>query len=263
MEENLSLKNAETCLNILHNYFSDKNIEGQAQVVLPKSIIPNSKVHYQYLFYSCLLNYGMKSTSLHKNMIYLYEQYPNVFSPGYVVEKYSKDYTDLADVLRSYVHVRYPNECAKRWIGLSEVLHLKYNDNPKEMFRDKSTYNDYKKSISQIKGLGQKTGGLLLRILIDNNMLSPIDGITEIPIDRHDIDLCIWLNVISNFTADEIRKNTKIIKALSDVWVQAANNLSISPSLADQYLWIIGSEFCASKKCIHCPVFDLCNRMEC
>lgn len=229
---------------------------------MPKSIELRSAEHYRYLFYSCLLNYGIKSTTLHENLRHLYEQYLDLFSPNYIVEFYPNCYTELADILRSYIHVRYPNECAKRWIDLSTILHTQYHDNPQEMFIGKSTYYEFKKSISQIKGLGQKTGGLLLRMLIDNDMLKSSDGIAEIPIDRHDVDLCIWLNVISDFTADEIKKSKKIIKLLSDIWVQAANNLSISPSLADQYLWAIGSDYCTSRNCVNCPLHHLCKRKE-
>ena len=262
MEIKTNLINAEIGLRAMHAFFANKNIQEQAQVVIPNSIELRSVEHYRYLFYSCLLNYGMKSTTLHENLRHLYEQYSHLFSPNYIVELYSNSYTELAAILRSYIHVRYPNECAKRWIDLSTLLHTQYHDNPKEMFIDKSTYYEFKKSISQIKGLGQKTGGLLLRMLIDNDMLKSSDGIAEIPIDRHDVDLCIWLDVISNCTADEIKKSKKIIKQLSDIWVQAANNLSISPSLADQYLWVIGSDFCTSRNCVHCPIPHLCNRKE-
>lgn len=257
-----SFHNAEIALKTLQFYFADKSIQGQAQVVVPKSISLNSAAHYRYLFYSCLLDYGTKSKVLHKNLLQLYEQHPDLFLPTYIIETYSNDYTSLADLLRSYTHVRYPNECAKRWIDLSMLLHTKWQDNPWEMFKGKSTYHEFKEAISQVKGLGQKTGGFLLRMLIDNKMLISSDGIAEIPIDRHDVDLSIWLGVISGFTADEIKKSKKIIKLLSDTWVQAANSLSMSPSLADRYLWIIGSEFCACKNCAQCPINQLCNRKE-
>lgn len=262
IEIKVNLDNAQNSLAIMHTYFSDKNIEGQAQVPIPASIMPFSAAHYRYLFYSCLLNYGVKSSVLHQNMLAFYETHPNLFLPNCVIQKYSNNYSELADLLRTHIHVRYPNECAKRWVGLSEILHTKYDDNPQKMFVKRTTYSELKDAISQIKGLGQKTGGLLLRMLIDTNMIQSVDGITEIPIDRHDVDICIWLEVITKINADEIKKSKKTIKMLSDVWVQAANNLSISPSLADQYLWIIGSQFCVSSNCSICPIRSQCKRKE-
>lgn len=262
MEMKINLYNAELSLKVMHTYFVNKDIQKQTQITVPKSIILYSATHYCYLFYNCLINYGIKSNILHENLLRLYEQRPNLFSPSYIMETYSINYEELAKILRSNIHVRYPNECAKRWIGLSTILHTQYQDNPKEMFKGKSKYYEFKNAISKIKGFGQKTGGLLLRMLIDNDMLKPIDGIQEIPIDRHDIDLCIWLGIISGLTADEIKKSQKTIKLLSDTWIKAANNFYISPSLADQYLWIIGSEFCTLKNCVHCPINHLCNRKE-
>ena len=119
-------------------------------------------------------------------------------------------------------------------------------------------YADFQSAISQIKGLGQKTGGLLLRLLIDEKLIEPIDGITDIPIDRHDIDLCVWLGIISGITIEEVKKNKKVIKLLSSIWVAAAKDLNISPSLADQYMWIIGSRYCSKKQCHICPLVNNC-----
>lgn len=260
MNKLIQIENAEKSLSVLHAFFSQQDIKTQAEVLLPSTITYNSAQHYCYLFYSCLLNYGMKSSLLHSSLRAFYDLYPEMFSPKYIVNEFKTNNNNLAVLLKTYVHVRYPNECAKRWISLSISLHNNYHDNPKEMFTDLSTYEQFKDAVMKVKGFGQKTGGLLLRILIDNRMVLPIDGIAEIPIDRHDIDLSVWLKVIVDYTAEEIKKNSKLIKLLSDTWVQAANNIQISPSLADQYLWIIGSEYCTTMTCQSCPLYNLCFR---
>ncbi len=97
-------------------------------------------------------------------------------------------------------------------------------------------------------------------MLIDQGMVICSDGIREIPIDRQDMDLCVWLGVVKNITAEEIRKNKKIISRLSAVWVQASEDLAISPSVTDQYLWIIGSQLCTEKQCEDCPVRSMCSK---
>lgn len=256
MEYTTDIRRAVISLKKMHEYFSKQDIGTTATVLLPKTIVKGSEIHYRYLFYSCMMNYGMKSSILHEGLKQLYEKMPLLFSPQYVCENYIGNYAELASILRLCVHVRYPNQCAKNWVGLSNVLYMDYNSDPKQLFVDGSTYYDYRAAILNLKGFGQKTGGLLLRILIDDGLLKPVDGIAEIPIDRHDIDLCVWLKIILNITSDEIRKNKKLIKLLSDTWVYAANELSISPSIADQYMWIIGSQLCTKKQCEVCP---LCN----
>lgn len=260
MSYTINADNAKVSLIKMHQYFSKMDIATKATVLLPKDIEIGSEIHFRYLFYSCLLNYGMKSSVLHENLIKLYEQMPLLFSPQYIYENYANKYDALADILRSFVHVRYPNQCAVNWFFLSSILHTQYHDNPKELFQNGNTYHDFQSVIFTIKGFGQKTGGLLLRILIDNDLLHPVDGIAEIPIDRHDIDLCIWLGVISDVTSDDVKKNKKLIELLSNTWVMVSNKLSISPSLADQYLWIIGSQFCSKNQCQMCPLHDECRK---
>ena len=258
MEITTDLYRAKESLKLMDAYFANKNIKNQAQVILPDGVEKYGQQHYCYLFLSCLLNHGMKSSTLHENLQSLYQNKIEVFSPEYVFTSYKDNYSDLADLLRTYIHVRYPNESAKRWIALCENLHINYHDNPKEKFLGKTKYDELKKVICSINGMGQKTGGLLLRILIDNGMVISTDGIREIPIDRHDIDLCVWLGVIKNITSDEIKKDKKIISKLSEVWVQASDDLAISPSVTDQYLWIIGSQLCTNKYCDGCPICAMC-----
>ena len=89
-------------------------------------------------------------------------------------------------------------------------------------------------------------------------MVISADGIREIPIDRHDIDLCVWLGVIKNVTSDEIKKDKKMIHKLSAIWVQASDDLAVSPSVTDQYLWVIGSQLCTNRHCDDCPVRAMC-----
>lgn len=256
----INADNAKASLLKMHQYFSEMDITTQATVLLPKGIEHGSEMHFRYLFYSCLLNYGMKSSVLHENLAKLYEQMPSLFSPQYICEIYADNCDSLAEILRSFVHVRYPNQCAKNWCSLSNILHTQYHDNPKELFLGRNTYHDFQSAIFTVKGFGQKTGGLLLRVLIDNDLLNPVDGIAEIPIDRHDIDLCVWLGVVSNITPDEVKKSKKVIELLSKTWVEVSNKLSVSPSLADQYLWIIGSQFCTKNQCGLCPLRDMCKR---
>lgn len=262
MDYKINCENAKNSLLELHKYFSKTDMTSKAEVLLPENIKYGSIEHYKYLFYSCMLNYGMKSSVLHESLMKLYCSNPLLFSPEYICKTYVDNYGALADILRSFVHVRYPNQCAKNWFSLSQILYEQYNGNPKELFVGKNTYYDCQAVIFKLKGYGQKTGGLLLRMLIDNELLSPVDGIAEIPIDRHDIDLCIWLGVITGLTSEDIKKNKKVIEMLSTAWVKVSNELNISPSIADQYLWIIGSQFCAKNQCILCPLNTQCRKKK-
>lgn len=263
MDYTINIENAKRSLIIMNNFFLKNKDLKMSNIILPSSIKRGSMEHCKYLFYSCMLNYGIKSKVLHENLQLLYEENPCLFNPKYVLDIYKNNKCKLADLLRSKIHVRYPNQSAKNWINLSKIILSKYNGNLDEIFKNKQTYSEYQSAIFELDGFGQKTGGLLLRMLIDEGFVKPIDGIAEIPIDRHDINLCIWLDVINGLTAEEIKKNQKIIGELSKIWVNVSNEFKISPSTTDQYLWIIGSKFCSKYQCNTCPLNSLCIKKWC
>ena len=97
----------------MHNYFSKMGTTSKAEVILPERIERGSIENYKYLFYNCMLNYGMKSSVLYENLMKLYQSNPLLFSPEYICNTYAGNYGALADILRSFVHVRYHNQCAK------------------------------------------------------------------------------------------------------------------------------------------------------
>ena len=71
-----------------------------------------------------------------------------------------------------------------------------------------SSYTELYQFITTIKGFGQKTGGLLLRLVAESGICKFADQLTVIPIDRHDIDISYLTKVISTRkpTAQEIKE---------------------------------------------------------
>jgi len=104
-------------VKILNNYF--KNSEGLADVEYPKNIKYKSNEYYLYMFYSCLLDYGMRSKIYHNNLIETYKKYPNIFQPSCVCDMLE---SDLYNIIVNNIHPRYPNVAVKKWITLSEKL---------------------------------------------------------------------------------------------------------------------------------------------
>ena len=69
-----------------------------------------------------------------------------------------------------------------------------------------NSFNDLNKFINASKSYGQKTGGLLLRLIYESNICILNDGMQAIPLDRHDIEIS-YLNGISKnkeLTGDKI-----------------------------------------------------------
>lgn len=93
----------------LNNHFENK-VE-LANVDYPSNINYRTNEYYLYMFYSCLLDYGMRSKIYHKNLIDTYIKYPNIFNPNYVIETSEEK---LKDIIVNNIHPRYPNIAIKK-----------------------------------------------------------------------------------------------------------------------------------------------------
>lgn len=234
----------------LNNHFKGEN--GLANVEFPQKINYRTNEYYLYMFYSCLLDYGMRSKIYHKNLIDTYEKYSDIFCPSYVV-KMSED--KLYNIIVSNIHPRYPNVATKKWINLSKEL-IKY-DSILVLLKNISSFEELNKFIKSIKGYGQKTGGLLVRIICDSEICNFQENISSIPIDRHDVEISYLTGIIN---VSDI-SNNEIVK-LSDTYVSVGKELNINPSSIDKFLWEIGNSYCNKKHCENCPLNNICIKIK-
>lgn len=241
---NYNLNKAIETVKIFKIYFNDNN--SIALVDYPKIIEYKSNEYFIYIFYSCMLDYGMKSIPYHNNLINTYLKYPNIFNPEFILN--NSDILD--DIIKNSMHVRYPKVAKSKWIKLSKFLYE--NKDLKSILYSFNTYKELSSFIESTASYGQKTGGLLKRVIADDIGKYRVE---DIPIDRHDIEISYLLGVVS-----DINLNDKEIKALSDIWVKASIDENVNPSLVDQYLWTIGVNFCAAKKCLDCPLNNICKK---
>lgn len=250
------LEKAISCTKKMKEYFS---ITLQnANVDIPKDIVIGTNEHLIYIFYSCLLDYGIRSKTYHTNLIHTFEKDKEIFDPKYVVEHYENNELELLKVIKNNIHPRYPNIALKKWIYLSKFLYTNY---PDDQLRTKivslQSYRELYDFILQINGYGQKTGGLLFRLICEAKICQFDDEIQEIPIDRHDIEISYLNGIIQKETL-----NKEEIKKLSRIWIEAANRNDISPFDMDKYLWSIGNQLCSKKKCDICPINMNCRRKD-
>ncbi|MGN0974255.1 MAG: hypothetical protein ACI4OT_05875 [Bacilli bacterium] len=245
---NIDYNRCKEIIEKLNNYFADK--ERLANVEFPKNINYGTNEYFIYMFYSCLLDYGVRSKIYHKNLINTYEKYPSIFCPKYVSQMKENE---LNDIIVNNIHPRYPNLATKKWINLSNEL-LKY-DNILNYLKTIKNIDGLSQFIRSIKGYGQKTGGLLIRIISDSNICNFKEKVNSIPIDRHDIEISYLTNIINVNSLS----NSEISK-LSDSYINVGKELNINPSDIDKYLWELGNSFCNKKNCEECPLNQLCTR---
>lgn len=244
---NISYSRCRDVLLLLNNYY--QNQDSLAFVEYPVNIIYKSNEYYLYMFYSCLLDYGMRSKIYHHNLIETYMKYPCIFNPNNV-SRMKED--ELKNILVSYIYPRYPNVVVKKWRVLSQIL-IDY-PNLSQYLKSIDSFHDLDGFIKSISGYGQKTGGLLIRIIYDFGICNFKDDLDVISIDRHDIEISYFNGVIDSKKVEE-----KAIKLLSDTYIRIGGELNISASDIDKYLWEIGNSFCNKRRCSECPLKEICS----
>lgn len=218
----LSIEKADVCAKAMKDYFS--NTISDATVEVPVEIVDNKQEYLNYIFYSCLLDYGMKSKLYHQNLKNTYKLHKEIFCSN--------------------------NVAVKKWLELSEYLNTTYPDD--ELYNkiaSLNTYQELSSFLNKINGYGQKTGGLLIRLIYEANICNITDNLENIPIDCHDIEIS-YLNGVIN--KKDLNKTN--INKLGKLWVEVAVANNINPSDIDKYLWSIGNTLCNKKRCDSCPL---------
>lgn len=244
-------KKLKKCVDLLKEYFSDKN-EELAEVTYPSCLEFGGEVWLYYVFFSCLLDYGMRSKIYHKNLLETYKICPQIFNPKCVVDTYCGSEEELLRILKEYVHPRYPNVALSKWVSLSKEL-AQY-ENIKEVITGFRSFSELNQFIRNMHGYGQKTGGLLIRVICDAGICNFVDELGVIPLDRHDVEVCFMTGIIN-----KSKLNDKEIEALSTSLIKFGKSVEVSASNVDKYLWEIGNRFCNKKNCIECPLHTICK----
>lgn len=245
-------KNIDRLVKKMHEYYESQDSNTLATVDFPKKIEYKSNEWLVYIFYSCLLDYGMRSQNYHNNLINTYDVYPQIFNPKYVIEKFITNKEELLNIMKNNVHPRYPNVAIDKWLNLS--MELSKYDNLLGKIKEFNNFNELNLFVRNIKGYGQKTGGLLLRLIYESNVCNFNDKLGYIPLDRHDIEISYLNNIINNQ-----KLNDNQIEELSSSYIKSGEKLGIDANLIDKYLWNIGNDFCNKKKCTNCPLYDDCE----
>lgn len=252
----MNLDKANICAKELKKYF--KKEKQDANILIPNDIKIGSTEHIIYIFYSCLLDYGMRSKVYHANLVNTYKSHQEIFNPKYIVDNYLEENDELLNIMKENIHPRYPRVAVQKWINLSKFICENYPDNSLiERINSLTSYKELYNFIISIKGYGQKTGGLLLRLIYESGICSFADEIADIPIDRHDVEISYLNGVI-----DKNSLNEQELKELGDVWIKAAKMNNISACDIDKYLWTIGNSMCNLHKCDECPLSINCKKKK-
>jgi len=192
----------------------------------------NRKEKAVFLFLVTVLDYGMRSTILYQGANNLFKERRALSD----LKKLSRtDERRLAGRLLQFLHTRFPNEAAKRWVANSQKLLADFHGDVFEIFNERSAVKVLE-NIYQFRGFGKKTGDLFFRSMVNTFKLfySDVDKI-PMPIDRHKLRLTYEWGFISQ---DEYHCPDR--QKVDKIWKAACQKAGVSWLEFDRAFWIWG-----------------------
>jgi endonuclease III len=230
---------------------------------IPEDVKPLSREHVLFLFYIAPLDYLMKSELLYTRAKMMFKNRPELFDPSYVSSTFNEtNLHELANLLRKYLGVRFPSEAAKRWYKNSVILLQLYQGDPRNIFKGSRNAKEIFKKITQFRGLGGKTGGMIFRCMIDLG-LAEVENINDVlpPVDIHDVKIAFYTKIVYSEEYSE-RNARKFTRVIQNVWSCICREGGLNWLTVDRALWLLGSNGCAKRKCNNCPINNFCTMRE-
>ena len=185
-----------------------------------------------FLFLVTVLDYGMRSTILYQGANDLFKEKRDLLDPKILSKAEDKE---LAKTLLQFLHPRFPNEAAKRWVANSQKLLTEFNGDVFEVFNKQSAL-EIIECIYQFRGFGKKTGDLFFRSTVNTFKFSyPDINKVPMPIDRHKLRLTYEWGFISE---DEYKHENR--KKVDQIWKSACQKAGTSWLEFDRAFWIWG-----------------------
>jgi len=141
-------------------------------------------------------------------------------------------------VLQKYLHPRYINEAVKRFKVNTDTLVIKYDSDPRNIFKKVQSAQEVIKRLKVFRGFGPKIGNFFVRTMINTYNYSYSDiGTILPPVDVHDVRIAYLLG----YTPED-RMSQKNITYVKKLWNDACLKSGESWLVFDKALWLLGSE---------------------
>lgn len=225
---------------------------------LPRDVYPLSKEHAIFLMHIISLDYATRSIRLYENGKTLFSKHPELFNPADVI---NIGIEKLRELITQNVGARFPNEATLRWFENSKKLLTEYNGDPRNVFIDCKDGQEALDRIRKFRGMGRKTGALLLRAFANLGFvtLSNLDRVL-VPVDVHDTRIAFFTRCIQGSQKPEfyVENYPRYVRYVSEFWSKTARNANLNWLVLDRALWLLGSKGCAKGLHGSCPLRDFC-----
>ena len=210
---------------------------------IPKAVLDDKESLLRYLFFSTVLNWGVRSSTLLRKYYELYKVYGNkIIDPCYLANRKS-----FVRKLIYNLGLPHKDKRIEQYLSAAVYICEKYNGKLLNMLENVNSYIELYNSLKLMnRSFIKKTLDLFIRLLIDYNYV-PHQWSKDllIPIDRNDLKLLRCFKIVNKGSY-----NHRLIYTIQKHIQSICNELGINPSIIDKTLWVLGSKLC--KDCTEC-----------
>ena len=268
MNITIDRKRAKLVIQRLHEAFSRRQglLNELADLVenqIPEGVSPFSREHSLFLFFTVFNDHGMKSARLYSLAKKLFHTRPEIFEPSKVLEIFAgPEDSNLIAATGTCLGVRYPKVTAANWYVNSKRLCELYSANPCNLFSSTGNAAELLEAITDFRGYGPKTGGMLLRAAVGLGF-AKVTGLEEVllPVDIHDSRISFLTRIVRDEDGPIVSSTDyyRYVPQIQRMLLDTCNALGLSWLDVDRALWIIGSRGCVDARCQLCPICDFCQ----
>ena len=216
------------------------------------------------MFYSVANDHGVKSSLIYNRAKKLFLDHRDIFNPFWITENFTDPENPiLVDLTGNKLGARYPRQAAKSWYLNTKQLIKIYKGDPRNLFQSAPDAQILLKNIRAFRGYGAKIGGMLLRAIVGLGF-SEVSGLEKVlvPVDIHDSRISFFTEILK--PVEKVPPNDKMnynayVSKVQQILLESCNELKIKWLNTDRALWLIGSRGCVKRRCIECPLKDICT----
>ncbi|MCK4478189.1 N-glycosylase/DNA lyase [Candidatus Bathyarchaeota archaeon] len=257
-----AIKIAGKLLDLFYNRKGFFEGYSMPEYILPRNLEEGSREHALFLTYVISIDYMTDAVMLWKRSRGTYELYPERFTPKEILKVSPR----TVEILVKNLGARFYSNAARTWIKISRLLVDKYGGDPRNITREPLTIMEIKKRLQDFPYLrGNKLSNFYIRAMGETGVFK-VENLNEldIPVDKQVARFTMYTGVLrllsEQFTG--CVHEPPLRGLIEEAWRNAARKLGTPPWKLDEPIWTIGSKLCSGRKCVKCPVEDLCVKTK-
>ncbi len=236
----------------------DRSIHTLPQRNFPSNLEVGTVEHVNFLYVETLeMRGGQNSNRAFASIIQIYERYPELFRPSYVVNGNEKAVTKkILRALEEEGLTQKAEEISRFWAAGLKKFELHWEGDPRNLFKDGPDYEEVCRRIicdnAQFSydesygfpGLQEKLVSMLIYYLMEAKLIEPF--VFPVPADFHILRVLTAHEIlyVQDASFGDDLKRYHLAKKAREVTTRYCEEYGVSPVALADVLWLLSRTFC-------------------